>query len=213
MRTFTALLILITFTACAAPTPALPISPSPTPPPIPTPLPTATPYPTVPPEIAASFGDTLACEANSLRLPLRYSDGSSVLIASQIETLADWLLVIADGGLYRIDRAEALNGEARLIPLLARGQVTDGMPMQELTALAADPISGQAYALDKAGHVWQIDPASGVVTLRYHATPDQDPDPNRPAIQFTTLTVDEAGRALVIEGSYGKLLAIHEDGN
>jgi hypothetical protein len=212
MRTLTPLLILITLTACAAPAPAPPTFPVPAPPPIPTPLPSATSYPTVPPEIAARFGDSLACAANSLRLPLRYSDGAPVRIASQIETLAGWLLVIADGSLYRMDRAEALAGHSTLKPLLMRGQITEGVPMQELTALSADPALSLAYALDKAGHVWQIDPASGAIHLRYRATPDQDPDPNRPAIQFTALTVDESGRVLVIEGSYGRLLAIHEDG-
>ncbi len=179
--------------------PANPGSHPTSPPPTPT---QAAPSQTPPPALGLpdASGVVTACEANALALPL----GDSFGVASRIIAQEDWLYVLVDGELYRTPRGDADAGALQLEPVLARGQDVAGRPVQELVDLASDPASSALYALDKAGHVYRYEPATGEVTLAYRAAPNND-DPLWIEPEFVALAVGPDGGVILLDTAHTAL--------
>jgi len=167
------------------------------------PEPTTTPLVTAPPALVlpGADGTSVACPANTLRLPLTI-DGEPVAAASRLESLGDDLYLVADGGLYALDRLSADAGAPILTPLLVPGDRVAGRTVQELTDAAADPTRSTVYTLDKAGHVYRIPLGGGDPSLAYraHENPDEALQP-----QIAAVTVDERGRLILLDTALGFL--------
>lgn len=171
-----------------------------------TPEPTPTVAPTIAPSgpratLAAAGGTAVACEANTLRIPLEI-DGGPVGAAGRIAADADTVYVVADGALYTIDPGALSEGEAPLEGLLEPGDRVGERVVQEIADVALSPDDNLLFALDKAGHVYRVDLESGRATLTYRAAPDPEEDFTS---QLVALTVNERGRPVVLDTAYGAL--------
>src|SRR5574341_2672490 len=135
-------------------------SPTPTPPPTATASGSAAPFATVPPALALpdESGTTVGCESNTLHVSL--ATGGRLTAVSRVAAYADWLYILADGGLYRTRLIDADLGAPALEPLLLPGQTVANRPVQELLDLAVDEAAGRLYLLDKIGHVFRYEPFS-----------------------------------------------------
>lgn len=146
-------------------------------------------------------GLTVACDANTLRQPLT-ANGAPVGAASRILATGDVLYVLADGSLYRLRPEDVDAGSVQLVPALSAGQRISGPVVQEIADIAFDAVSGALYALDKAGHVYRVDTATGEVSLSYRAFNDPD---EQFFSELVALTVDERGRPVMLDTAYGAL--------
>ncbi|MGB4676167.1 MAG: peptidoglycan DD-metalloendopeptidase family protein [Aggregatilineales bacterium] len=146
-------------------------------------------------------GVTVACDANTLRLPL-IANGAPVGVASRILAADDVLYLLADGELYRLRPEDVDAGSPQLVPALTAGLRISGPVVQEIADIAYDAGGGAVYALDKAGHVYRVDTATGDITLAYRAFNDPD---DQFFSQLVALTVDERGRPVVLDTAYGAL--------
>lgn len=146
-------------------------------------------------------GVSVACEANTLRLPLAVAS-QPVGAASRLMAAGDMLFVLADGALYRLPVVAAVQGVADLEPVLGPGERIGGPLVQELVDLAYSPADGLLFVLDKAGHLYRVDAASAQVTLDYRATDDPD-------MQLTSemvgVTVDDRGEPVLLDAAFGAL--------
>lgn len=184
-------------------------APTPSPTPTETPSPTASPLPgplvTAPPAVVLpdATGTSVACAANTLRLPIVRPSGGEVGAVSRILALGDWLYLLVDGELYRLRRLDVDAGLIDLEPVLVSGEQVAGRPVQELADLAVNPTRNLIYAFDKAGHVFSYEAVSGLKTLSYRATPgpDDEVDP-----QIVAIEVDSLGRLILLDSTYGALL-------
>src|SRR5690554_1423783 len=70
-------------------------------------------------------GVSVACEANTLRLPLAVASQPAGA-ASRLVAAGDMLFVVADGALYRLPIAAAVQGIADLEPVLGPGERIGG---------------------------------------------------------------------------------------
>jgi murein DD-endopeptidase MepM/ murein hydrolase activator NlpD len=146
-------------------------------------------------------GTTIACPANTLRLPLTGADGN-LATASRIEQSGENLYLLANGDLYRVPRLTADSGAPGLEPLISRGEEIGGRPVQELADLAISPADGSIYALDKAGHVYRLDPATGEKSLAYRADLDEE---EVISPQFVAIAVDAQNILLMLDTAYGMI--------
>lgn len=163
--------------------------------------PSSTPTSTVLPALALpdATGTAIACANNALTLSLDESfDAVSRIIAQE-----DWLYILADGDLYRIERRDADAGVPHPEPVLVHGQQVAGRPVQELVDLAADPATMALYALDKVGHVYRYEPITGALTLVYRARPQEESGVLEP--QFAALTVGPEGQIVLLDTAHATL--------
>lgn len=138
-------------------------------------------------------GYSIACQANTAQIPLALPDGTEVIVISRMHAHGERLLFLIDGGLYGMERSiadAAPNTIQTLIPLVIPGEFIGGRPVQELSDFAYDPETGVAYLLDKVGHVFWHEVATGQSTLIYRAPSDsnQENDP-----QIAAIELDERG--------------------
>ncbi|MEJ2150764.1 MAG: M23 family metallopeptidase [Chloroflexota bacterium] len=161
------------------------------------------PLQTIAPALALpnASGTTIACAANTLRLPLHGADGN-LAAASRIEEAGEYLYLLANGDLYRVPRLTADSGAPVLEPLINRGEEIEGRPVQELADLAVSPVDGSVYALDKAGHVYRFDSASGEKSLAYRADSDEE---EIISPQLVAITLDDQGRLLMLDTAHGMI--------
>ncbi len=148
--------------------------------------------------------DVAICAANTRRIPLTGADGQLFAALSRIEVLGDHLYLIADGGLYRISRADAQQGMMQAEPLLLPGAMITGRPVQEIGDLAVDPAAGQVYLLDKVGHIFRYDTAAGRATIYYRAAPDQDTYGDYEP-QTVAITVGPNGQVILLDTAQEQL--------
>lgn len=176
----------------------------------PTAVPSPTPDPTLPSALALpdSTGTTVACPDNTLRVLLAVSAGTQL---TRIAASGDWLYVLVDGTLYRIDRASVDLNTPQAEAVFVPGQDVGGRPVQEVVDVDTDQ-AGRVFALDKVGHVYRFDPATGEKSLAYRANPDLDSPDGRPANQTVALEVDGAGRLILLETTQGFLMTPDENG-
>lgn len=146
-------------------------------------------------------GVSVACEANTLRLPLAVA-GQPAGAASRLVAADDMLFVVADGALYRLPIAAAVQGTADLEPVLGPGERIGGPLVQELVDLAYSPADGLLFVLDKAGHLYRVDAASAQVALDYRATDDPD---MQLTSQMVGVTVDDRGEPVLLDAAFGAL--------
>ncbi len=142
-------------------------------------------------------GRTIACRDNSAQLQLVLPDGTPVLVISRIHAHGERILMLIDGGLYGLERSlvdSAPSTPLTVIPLVKPGDFIGGRPVQELSDLAYDPDNGVAYLLDKVGHVFWHEVATGQSTLVYRAlsNSNQGNDP-----QIAAIELDETGLLLL----------------
>lgn len=172
--------------------------------PIPSPGQVPTQDATLPPAIVLpdASGVSVACPANALRLTLTHPEGETFTTLSRIAAHEDVLYLLGDGGLYRVARADANAGNPGPEAVLVPGERIAGRPVQELTDIAIDRKRGLIYALDKAGHVFRYEIATGLKMLAYRATTDPD-EPLDP--QIVALEVDAAGDPILLDSALGVL--------
>jgi hypothetical protein len=169
---------------------------------IPAPLsPTITP--TAPPAIVLSGAAevSVACESNTLRVALA-PDGEPVGAASRIAAVEDDLYLVLDGNLYRVSQQGVDSGTADLEPALLRGERVADRLVQEIVDLAYRPGDGEMFLLDKAGHIYGYDIASGVTRLRYRVTPEAIVDLTE---QLVAVAVGPRGQPVVLDTVFGRL--------
>ncbi|HEC22913.1 MAG TPA: M23 family metallopeptidase [Chloroflexi bacterium] len=180
----------------AAGTESFPLPPLTTP----TPLPLATAPPAL--VLPDESGTSVACAANTLRLPLADLTGDPTAPVSRIEADEESLYVLVDGGLIRLSRVGVDAGTPAPEAILLPGQTVAGRPVQELADLALDGRRGLLYMLDKAGHVFRYSLRDGSLSLAYRATFD------RQAVvspQLIAIAVDGDGRLLMLDSAYGMI--------
>lgn len=172
--------------------------------PTPTPEDVATPIATVPPALALpdGTGTSVACPANTLRISL--AEGGRVSVVSRIAASGDSLYLLVDGGMYRTPVADAEAGVPVLEPILTPEQEVASRPIHELVDLAVDEESGVIYALDKIGHVFRYEPEARQAALAYRAGPTDD-EPDDLPYDFIALTLDAAGRVILLDSAHGAL--------
>lgn len=163
----------------------------------------------LPPEprapLPAGGGVSVVCENNALRLPLTFPglEGSQPFGAvSRLLADESYLYIVADGGLYRVDRDALDEGVVNLRPLLAPGARVGERVVQELSDIAADPARGLIYALDKAGHIYRYELDGGRSALVYRISPDA---PYDIFPQLIAITVDGLHRPVALDTAYGAL--------
>ncbi len=169
------------------------------------PMPTSTlgpPVITLPPGFTApnAEGVTVACDKNTLRLPLAIPPGQTPGAASRLVADGDALYILADGGLYRVERAQLNASPLLLTPVMLPGQVIGGRPIQELTDLDVNAQSGKIAALDKAGHVFGYDPASSQQSLIFRVTRALE-ERRVDAFQFDALSFNKRGNIVLLDSS------------
>lgn len=171
------------------------------------PAPTQTPAITPPALVVPdSKGVSVACASNTLRVLLVNPLGGAFGAASRILSHGDWLYLLIDGGLYRIDRLKLEAGQpVGLEQLVVPGDIVDGRPVQELVDMDVDPANDWIYLLDKVGHVFRFEGAKGLATMVYRAAPDPDEALDEPSYQFVALAVDDQGRVILLDSSKGAL--------
>lgn len=153
-----------------------------------------------------SSGMSIACAGNTLRIQLMAPEGGSFGAASRILSLGDWLYLLIDGGLYRIERLRLEAGQAAdLERIMLPDDIFGGRPVQELVDIDADPFTEWVYALDKAGHIFRFEQTSSSITLSYQAKPDPNEKLSDPSYEFVALTVDDQGRPILLDSSRGAL--------
>lgn len=151
-------------------------------------------------------GVSVACASNTLRVLLVDPAGGAFGAVSRILSSGDWLYLLIDGGLYRLDRLGLVAGQPMSLErLMLPGDIVAGRPVQELTDIDADPGTGWIYLLDKVGHIFRFDETEGASTLTYRAAPDPNEELDDPSYQFVALTVDGQGRVIVLDSSRGAL--------
>lgn len=146
-------------------------------------------------------GVSVACEGNTLRLPLA-PDGQPAGAASRVVSDGEYLYLLVDGSLYRASLAAVDTGSAALEPLLPAGTRIAGPVVHEITDLALDAGAQLLYALDKAGHLYRLALSTGTVSLAYRATDDPDSDLTS---EMLAVTVDERGRPVMLDTAFGAL--------
>ncbi len=181
------------------PTPAQPPT---LPPDSPTPTPADASLPAV--ALPDASGTSVACEANTLRLTPTQPTGEPFAALSRVAAHEDWLYLLGDGGLYRVERPEADSGPLQPEPVIVPGERIAGRPVQELADIALDRERGLLYALDKAGHVFRYEIVTGVKILAYRATYTAD-ETDELDPQFVALAVDALGRPLLLDTAHGAL--------
>ena len=168
--------------------------------------PSAAPLPTLTPTPSDALTIT-ACQHNTRRVVLTLPTGQPPFAVSRVAISAGWLYVLADGGLYRA-ALSATGGPGLMVsPLLLPGQLVGERPIQELTDLDTDPATGQVAVLDKAGHVFGYDPSTGLPSLIYRATRDQEQRQITP-FQLNAIAFDQTSRTSSHAEYNGRILAL-----
>ncbi|MBN1429899.1 MAG: M23 family metallopeptidase [Anaerolineae bacterium] len=153
-----------------------------------------------------SSGVAVACADNAARIQLLDPRGGVFGSASRIVAHGDWLYLLIDGGLYRVDRLSLEAGQAAsLEPIMVTDDFVAGRPVQELVDLDADTFTQRIYTLDKVGHVFRFDEASSSSTLVYQAKNDPNEKLSDPSYEFVALTVDDQGQPVILDSSRGAL--------
>ncbi|NDJ51776.1 MAG: hypothetical protein GYB68_01675, partial [Chloroflexi bacterium] len=167
------------------------------------------PQVTLPPALVLpdASGATIACPANTGRWPLvsSLSFGDAFGAVSRMEVVQDWIYLLIDGGLYRVDHRDVDAAPVDLAslalePVLMPGEAVDGLPVQELSDLSVGGDGVTLHLLDKAGHVFSLEGVTLDGRIAYRALPSFSAndvfDP-----QMMALTIDPLGRVLLLDSA------------
>ncbi len=167
---------------------------------------TPTPPQTAPPAVVVpnTAGVSVACEANTLRIPLGLLPGSGIHAVTRIAADGEWLYLLIDGGLYRADRVAVDTGKPELERILLPGDDVAGRPVQDLVDVTVDHDRGRVYVLDKVGHIFRYEPASKQKSITYRIDPNQDFEDGL-SNQVVALEIDDRGRPILLDTAHGIL--------
>nr|MBN1228659.1 hypothetical protein [Anaerolineae bacterium] len=174
------------------------------------PIPTA--VVTQPPAVVLpdSSGLTIACESNTLLVPvIADTTNSAAAPAVSIAAAGGRVYVVANAGLYAAEQAVVDAGVAAFEPVLLPGVRIGDRVVQELVDMAPDIKGEQLYLLDKAGSLYSLDLSSSQTSLVYRAAPD---DQAEVYPQMVAVTVDHENRPVLLDTAHGALWTLYNPG-